>query len=438
MAEAILSIIPIVFNTVFFTLSSVYLSGTFAQEKEKRYLQIIALILGCTVLLTVLIPNQKGFIRILAFLLAAFIFSFVYKQKFPIRILLSVIFIPLLTAADILSLVIICTLFSLSPNETLNEPFNILGIVMMFSVLLFFLFILRHTKKFIITGKFDKRWISLYILPVASTFVLYMEYSIFCQFDPAFTTKLAIFISNLLLMVSNYIIFTLADALFYQLESENRLQVAYQLIEQQSEQYRRLLKSSDDVKQYSHDMKNFVLGTLSDLENNKIESAKRSLINQLQSINDFSKYASSKSVMNTILVYKSEEALKHGVDISYEIKINKNYSYDDIDLAIIIGNLIDNAVEACQKLNDTKKKEVSVFIEYVNSGLYISISNPVNENVNVENLMTTKKDKKNHGLGLISVKNIVNKYNGDIAFSCENLVFEVSIVLYSKADNGIM
>ena len=350
-------------------------------------------------------------------------------------LLLSVIFISLLTASDILSLVIICGLFSLSAMDTLNEPFNILGIVKLFSVLFFFLFILRHTRKFITTGNFDKRWCSLYCLPVASFFVLYMEYNMFCQFEPAFLTKMAIFISNLFLMVSNYIVFTLADALFYQIESENRLQVANQLIEQQADQYRRLLKSSDEIKQYSHDMKNFILGTLSDLENNKIELVKESLSRQLEIINDFGKHVSSKSIMNTILVYKAEEALKHGVDVVYEIKINKNHSFDDIDLAIIIGNLIDNSIEACQKLTNNNKKEVSVFIEYVNNALYISVSNPVNENVNVENLTTTKKDKKNHGLGLISVKNIVNKYNGDITFSSENLVFEASLVLYNNENH---
>ncbi len=434
MAEIILSVIPIVFNAVFFTLSSVYLNRTFAQGKEKRYVQIIAVILGIAVLLFGLAPNQNGINKIICFLFATFIFSFIYKQKIPMRLLLSVIFISLITAADILSLVIICTLFSLTAKETLIEPFNVLGIVMMFSVVLFFLFILRHTRKFITTGKFDKRWLLLYILPVASTFVLYMEYSIFLQIEPSMATKLAIFTTDLLLMISTFIVFTLADALFYQLENENRLQVANQLIEQQADQYRRLLKSSDDIKQYIHNTKNFILGTLSDLENNKIDLVKKSLIDQLETINDFNKYASSKSVMNTILAYKSEEALKHGVDIIYEIKINKNHTFNDIDLAIIIGNLIDNAVEACQKLHN-KKKEVSVFIEYINNGIYISISNPVNENVNVENLTTTKKDKKNHGLGLISVKNIVNKYNGDLAFSCENLVFEVSIALYSNIDN---
>ncbi len=438
MLENIFSVIPVFFNVIFCILSAVYLNGTFAQKRERRYIQFLGIIGGCIVLLVGLILAPKGIIKVLSFASAAFLFSFVYKQKFVLRLLLSAVFISLISVTDILSLIIVSSFFSLSAEETLNEPFNILGIVMMFSIVLFFLFILRHTGKFIMTGKFDKRWLLLYSLPSASAFVIYMEYAVFCAYKTTLSIRLNIFISDLFLIVANYIVFTLADALFYQLENENRLQVAKQLIEQQADQYRELIKSTDNLKQFSHDMKNFVLGTLSDLENNKIELAKESLINQLENINDFSKYASSKNVINTILEYKSEQASKCGVDIIHEIKINKNYTFDDIDMAIIIGNLIDNAVEACQKLENGKKKEISVFIEYINNEIYISVSNPVNENVDTENLTTTKKDKKNHGLGLISVKNIVNKYNGDIAFSCDNLVFEVSIVLHNNDANCIV
>lgn len=438
MVDTIFSILPIVFNVIFCILSSLYLSGTFAQERERRYIQVLSIISGSIVLSIGLILVQKGIVKILACVLSTFLFSFVYKQKIFMRLLLSAIFISLITVADIVSLIIISTLFSLSTEETLNEPFNILGIIMMFSIVLFFLFILRHTRKFIMTGKFDKRWLLLYSLPLASTFVIFMEYAVFCEYETTSALRLNIFISDLFLIAANFIIFTLADALFYQLENENKLQVANQLIEQQSYQYKKLLKSSDNIRQYSHDMKNFILGALSDLEDDKIELVKESLTKQLESINAFSKYASSKNVMNTILAYKSEEALKSGVKVVYEIKVHENYSFDDIDLAIMIGNLIDNAVEACQKLRDDKKKEVSVFIEYINNGIYISISNPVSENVDTDNLTTTKKDKKNHGLGLISVKNIVNKYNGDIVFSCENLVFEVSIALYNNDANYVM
>ncbi len=438
MIDTIFSVLPIVFNVIFCILSSLYLCGTFAQEKERLYKQVIGIIGGVLILSIGLLLVQKGIIKILAFILSTFLFSFVYKQKIYMRLLFSAIFISLITVADIVSLIIISTLFSLSAEETLNEPFNILGITMMFSIILFFLFILRHTRKFVMTGQFDKRWFRLYSLPLASTFVIYMEYAVFCQYEVTSAIKLTIFISNLLLIVTNFIVFTLADALFYQLQNEHRIKVANQLIEQQSDQYRKLLKSSDSIKQYSHDMKNFVLGALSDLEDNKIELVKESLTKQLESINDFSKYASSKNIMNTILTYKSEEALKHSINVVYEIKIPENYSFDDIDLSIIIGNLIDNAVEACQKLGNNRKKEVSVFIEYINNGIYISVSNPVNETIDTDNLTTTKKDKKNHGLGLISVKNIVNKYNGNIAFSCEDLMFEVSIALYNNVANYVM
>lgn len=438
MADIILNHLSIFFNVIFFAVSTIYLNGTFSDMKSKKYIRVLSLIIGCTLLTITLALEKTGILKLIIFFIVAFSFSFFYKQKAYIRLLLSAIQISLICISDVISLVIISSFFKISPEQTLQEPFNSLGVIFLFSIVLLILFILRHTRKYLLIGYLDRRWLLIYSVPLATVFIIFMEYAVFCEYKTTSNMRLNIFISDLFLIVANFIVFTLADALFCQLENENRLQVANQLIEQQSDQYRKLLKSSDNIKQYSHDMKNFVLGALSDLENNKIELVKESLINQLESINDFSKYASSKNVMNTILAYKSEEALKHGVDVVCEIKINKNHTFNDIDLAIIIGNLIDNAVEACQKLGHNKKKEVSVFIEYINNGMYISITNPVNENVDADNLTTTKKDKKNHGLGLISVKNIVNKYKGDIVFSCENLVFEVSIALYDNDANYVM
>lgn len=61
--------------------------------------------------------------------------------------------------------------------------------------------------------------------------------------------------------------------------------------------------------------------------------------------------------------------------------------------------------------------------------LFITITNPVNENViiNNDNIPTTKSDTETHGIGLYSVKQVLNNYNGHLHLSCKDRIFTVEI-----------
>ena len=79
------------------------------------------------------------------------------------------------------------------------------------------------------------------------------------------------------------------------------------------------------------------------------------------------------------------------------------------------------------------KREVNVDLVYRKKGLLIRISNPFSGDIKKDtngNLVTTKADKENHGMGLCSVKNAVCKYNGAMNISTDNSMFKVQILLY--------
>ncbi|MBQ8235750.1 MAG: ATP-binding protein, partial [Clostridia bacterium] len=105
---------------------------------------------------------------------------------------------------------------------------------------------------------------------------------------------------------------------------------------------------------------------------------------------------------------------------------------DNIDFAIIIGNLLDNAIEATAKIKEPKSKTIEVFIEATNHHVLISITNPVDKDINVHQIDTTKKDQKNHGFGLLSVRKIVDRYKGSFILKCQDGIFEASVMLPQK------
>ena len=120
----------------------------------------------------------------------------------------------------------------------------------------------------------------------------------------------------------------------------------------------------------------------------------------------------------------TKKNIKCYVSVAIPQKLKINYG----DVGILLGNLLDNAIEACEK---TKESFIDLKIKYVKNTIFISISNSKNsEKVNIES--TSKEDKENHGYGIYNIRNIVRQYGGFIEFHDRGNVFEISLSL-----NGI-
>ena len=104
---------------------------------------------------------------------------------------------------------------------------------------------------------------------------------------------------------------------------------------------------------------------------------------------------------------------------------------DPFDISILIGNALDNAVEAVMKFSEPDKRLIYITIEQVKHFVRIRIENTVAEIPAFENGIpkTTKKDTENHGYGMKSMETIVNKYDGSIVGKVNGEWFELQILL---------
>lgn len=114
--------------------------------------------------------------------------------------------------------------------------------------------------------------------------------------------------------------------------------------------------------------------------------------------------------------------------MDYKATVPRELAVSDIDLCVVIGNLIDNAVEACEKV-EPQHQFIRLYIGILRRQLYISVSNATGEAVRKldEEYITTKRG--NHGHGLKRINNIVNKYDGYINRKNEPGVFVTEIML---------
>ena len=133
--------------------------------------------------------------------------------------------------------------------------------------------------------------------------------------------------------------------------------------------------------------------------------------------------------LDAILNSKLSLAKKSNIDINYKAQVPKTLTITDIDLCVLIGNLIDNAVEACQKISDSSPRFIRVYVGIFKKQLYISVTNSTNEIIRKldEEYITTKRG--NHGHGLKRINNIVEKYAGYINRQNEPKVFVSEVLL---------
>ncbi len=133
--------------------------------------------------------------------------------------------------------------------------------------------------------------------------------------------------------------------------------------------------------------------------------------------------------LDAILNSKISLALKNGIEVDYKATCPEGLTVSDIDLCALIGNLIDNAVEACEKLPEGERRFIRLYIGVLKKQLYISITNATNEVVRkLDNEYITNK-RGNHGHGLRRINLVVDKYEGYINRQNEPGVFVTEIML---------
>lgn len=138
-------------------------------------------------------------------------------------------------------------------------------------------------------------------------------------------------------------------------------------------------------------------------------------------------------VIDSLVEYWQRTAEKEGIDFQVELSIPMEIPFKGADISLILGNLLENAVEGAEKAK--KKKYIKLSVKYDRQNLLIVVENSYGGRLKKvkEEFRTTKEDTVNHGIGLASVRRAARKYHG--AVFVDDTVpeyFCVRIVLYGS------
>ena len=131
-------------------------------------------------------------------------------------------------------------------------------------------------------------------------------------------------------------------------------------------------------------------------------------------------------IADIVLCSKSAEAAVRKIRFTVTAKVSENISMNDLDFMSLLSNLLDNALEAAAQ---SEERFVDVFLREQAGVLALKIKNSISSGTTPDLSRTTKKNLKEHGLGVEIVKGICRQYEGEFLTSREERVFETGVLL---------
>lgn len=200
------------------------------------------------------------------------------------------------------------------------------------------------------------------------------------------------------------------------------------------------------IRSMKHDMKN-TLAVIMQLAAGKGEKENTELQTYLSELNQTMdrlefQFKTGNTVVDTLLTMKYHEAVRTMPDLQMDAErllFPDTLLIQSYDIGIILGNALDNAIEACRKLKE-KEPDAEIFIRLSSFSkgkmIFIEIENSFDGKVirkrQSEFPATDKADKEAHGIGLANVKSAAEKYHGGVDWSVDNKVFTLSVMLQNE------
>ena len=210
-----------------------------------------------------------------------------------------------------------------------------------------------------------------------------------------------------------------------------------EMLEQQVKVYSNQLevieRTQEKVRSLRHDMSHHIQELRRFAVRNEGQEAIRYLEKMESAMTNEKEYVYfGNKEIDGLLNYMLEKANNALKQVEIEIKNLRSLDEYSFELAVILGNLLDNAIEAAGR---TEEQLLRFRMEEDKGMLFIYVANQYCGELRVEEgrLFSTKKDGKNHGMGLKNVKDIVEKNHGVLDIRYDNEMFEVDVILYLQS-----
>ena len=202
------------------------------------------------------------------------------------------------------------------------------------------------------------------------------------------------------------------------------------VLDSQYEQFRNYQESEEMLHMMQHDLKHQIEG----LRGETNEQKRQAWLDEME--NELDKWwlpqRTGNPVFDTILSATYRKARQLDVRITCVADGSLLSTLHVADICTIFGNALDNAMESVVMIAEPERRLIHVSVSAQKGFIFITVANTLGTTlIEAENnsLLTTKRDKKNHGYGLKGIKYVVGKYGGNVSYKAEDGWFRLNILI---------
>lgn len=208
-------------------------------------------------------------------------------------------------------------------------------------------------------------------------------------------------------------------------QTKNKLELEY---------YEKLKKNIDETRKMNHDFNNIltviqsIINSADSPENKELALKTVEELKETIAKNKIRNYCENELV-NLIVINKSEEIIREGIDFSANLNIPQNINIKNSDLCKIFTNMLDNAKETCMMSKEREKSFIVISSKIKDNYIYITSENYYDTAVKNNNGNFISSGENHKGLGIEIIKEIAKNYSGDFVCNYNDNIFAAMVCL---------
>lgn len=385
-----------------------------APPRTRKFRPWMAYLLFAAAFFTLKMITDNSIAGMLGFLLLAFAVSMVYagnwKNKFALSVLLFLI-------SGLSEMGVGMVLALQAPGSVANMKSDTLfyfqGMFISKLVELIIVKVIgRFRNKHVYALKL-RTWFGIMLIPITNIIITYELYDIAYQ-SSDMRNKLRLFFIFLCMLATTAVAFHLFENELKIVERNVRLDMLEKQIANEQAYYKDIARTQTELQKTAHDMKNALLAVLGTVSDGNAPAAEGKLRDMLQVATDsLQTVYTGRATVDAMLNVKARRMREKHIRFEPICFLRKEMALDDIDFCIFLGNALDNAIEACEKLPE-EKRYIQLKLLESDGTLSCSIENPTDGALPENGARTTKRDRRRHGFGLENMREIVRKNGGEM------------------------
>lgn len=373
-----------------------------------------------------------SFVNILVIMGIAFLAAMLYGGEIWKKALISVSVSLICIMAEILTANILGLIFPLPMEQLILIPsYRMLGVLLSALAELAICNVIRVRRQHKNDQLGKTYWILFLLLFFNFCVVAFLMFRLPLSVETATYSAEAVFSSIGLLFsigVSLYLYERqTAQSAAIQAQKHHELQMESQLKHLDD-----ILAKQNELRSFKHDISNKMTALEGYLEAGDTHGALtfvRTLTHRLETIAPM--LDTGNTALDATLSTKKTLAENKGIDFTMTIHVQENLPIAPEDICTIFGNALDNAIEACLRLDENQQKSIDISLVQLDSVLLCKIVNTAPEQTG-NDLSTSKKDTENHGFGIANLRESLAKYDSAPEIEWQQGKFSLSFVLPLK------